>query len=178
MNNTLKAALCGLVLAAGMISATSAHANTRGGGSVLTPVAMKFFCMQNAGECSGGGASQVTMTDDLVGMLQSVNRRVNSSIQYTTERVDKFSLNPSRGDCEDYALSKRSALIRQGVPAASLRLAFTHTRRGVPHAVLVVKTSKGDYVLDNMSNKIVTLNASGYNIFMMSTANPLRWTAG
>ena len=178
MNNTLKAALVGLVLAASMIGAGGAQANTRGGGSVLTPVAMKFFCRQNPGECAGGGAAQVTMSDDLVAMLHTINRRVNGSIQYTAERVDKWSLNPRRGDCEDYALSKRSALIKQGVPSGSLRIGFTHTRRGVPHAVLIVKTSRGDYVLDNMNSKIVSLQASGYNILMMSSSNPMRWTAG
>ena len=67
---------------------------------------------------------------------------------------------------------------RKGLPASALRIAYTHTRRGEPHAVLVVKTSQGDYVLDNLTNSIKTLRASGYNIRSMSSPNPTRWTAG
>ena len=44
--------------------------------------------------------------------------------------------------------------------------------------MLVVKTSEGDYVLDNLTNTVKTLRASGYNIRSMSSPNPTRWTAG
>ena len=174
MNITLKAAVAGVLLAASLFGAAEVSANT---GSVATPIAMKFFCRSNPGECVGG-RGQVTMSDDLAVLLKTVTTRVNNSIGYTSERVDRWTLNPSRGDCEDYVLSKRSALIRQGVSSGALRIAFTYTRRGVPHAVLVVKTNQGDYVLDNMNNKVVSLQASGYNIAMMSSANPLRWVRG
>lgn len=174
MNITLKAVMAGVLLAASMFGAAEVSANT-GSGSVATPIAMKFFCRSNPGECVGGGRSQVTMTDELAALLQTVTRRVNNSISYTSERVDRWALNPSRGDCEDYVLSKRSALIRQGVSPGALRIAFTHTRRGVPHAILVVKTSQGDYVLDNMNSRVLSLQASGYNIAMMSASNPMRW---
>ncbi len=172
MNITFKAAIAGVLLAASMFGVAEVSANT---GGVATPIAMKFFCRSNPGECAGGGRGQVTMSDDLAALLQTVTRRVNNSISYTSERVDRWALNPSRGDCEDYVLSKRSALIEQGVSPGALRIAFTYTRRGVPHAVLVVKTSQGDYVLDNMNNRVVSLQASGYNIAMMSTANPMHW---
>jgi predicted transglutaminase-like cysteine proteinase len=177
MNTIIKAGLVAALVAASLFNASGALANTRGG-TVATPFAMKFFCRQNPDECVGGGSGKVALSDDLLVLLKTVNQRVNGSIRYTTERVDKWSLNPARGDCEDFALSKRSALIRQGVPAGALRIAFTYTRRGVPHAVLIVRTSQGDLVLDNISKKVMTLAASGYNITRMSSANPLHWVAG
>jgi predicted transglutaminase-like cysteine proteinase len=177
MNTTIKAGLVAALLAASLFSVSAAHANTRGA-TVATPFAMKFFCQQNPDECVGGGSGQVALSDDLLVLLKKVNQRVNGSIRYTAERVDKWSLNPARGDCEDFALSKRSALIRQGVPPGALRIAFTYTRRGVPHAVLIVRTSDGDLVLDNVNKKVMTLAASGYNITRMSSPNPMRWVAG
>ena len=50
------------------------------------------------------------------------------------------------GDCEDFALAKKRALENQGVPSC---LATCWTETGGYHAVLVVRTDQGDYVLDN-----------------------------
>jgi predicted transglutaminase-like cysteine proteinase len=139
---------------------------------------MQFFCRAHPAECAGSSSSSVAMSENLLSLLQSVTKRVNGRIRYKAESVDMWTLNPSRGDCEDFALSKRSALIKAGVPAGALRVALTYTRRGAPHAVLVVKTSRGNYVLDNLNNQVVSLGASGYRIRMMSGANPLNWTRG
>ena len=146
--------------------------------AAITPLSMQYFCAQHKTECAGGGRGQVTMSPNLMAVLKQINGRVNRAISPERDTADVWALNPGSGDCEDYVLSKRSALIRQGVPAGSLRIAYTHTRRGEPHAVLVVKTSEGDYVLDNLTNTVKTLRASGYNIRSMSSPNPTRWTAG
>ena len=53
------------------------------------------------------------------------------------------------GDCEDYALAKRSALLAAGVDHSSLRLATCTVETGEGHAVLVVTTDQGQFVLDN-----------------------------
>ncbi|WP_297105355.1 transglutaminase-like cysteine peptidase [uncultured Devosia sp.] len=146
--------------------------------AAITPLSMQYFCAKNRSECRSGGSGQVTMTPDLMAMLKQVNVHVNRAIRPKVDVSDNWSLNPTAGDCEDYVISKRSMLIRHGVSAGSLRIAYTHTRRGEPHAVLVVRTSQGDYVLDNLNNSVKTLRASGYNIRSMSGPNPMRWTAG
>jgi len=146
--------------------------------AAVTPLSMQYFCASHRSECAASGSSQVRMTDNLMAVLMQVNSRVNRAITPTRDTNDVWSLNPTRGDCEDYVLSKRSALVRNGVPAGALRIAYTHTRQGAPHAVLVVKTSQGDYVLDNLSGSVKTLRASGYNIRSMSSPDPTRWTAG
>lgn len=146
--------------------------------AAITPLSLQFFCAKNRSECRGGGSAQVTMTPNLMAVLKQVNVHVNRSIRPKVDTADLWNLNPTEGDCEDYVLTKRSMLIRNGVSAGSLRIAYTHTRRGEPHAVLVVKTSQGDYVLDNLSNTVKTLRASGYNIRSMSNANPTSWSAG
>ncbi|WP_157959603.1 transglutaminase-like cysteine peptidase [Devosia submarina] len=147
--------------------------------AALTPFAMQVFCAKSPRQCAGGGtASQVTATNDLLAVLSKVNRSVNAAIKPRNDRGDSWQVNASSGDCEDYVLTKRAQLIRKGVPAGSLRIATTKTRWGESHAVLVVKTSAGDYVLDNLSDKVKTLRASGYRIRSMSSSDPNRWVAG
>jgi len=176
-------ALAIIVGSVGGSVAYNGESDTYGVGTVvqtaaITPLSMQFFCAKNPSECRGGGKGQVAMTPDLMTMLKQVNVHVNRAIRPKVDSADIWSLDPAEGDCEDYVLSKRSMLVRHGVSAGSLRIAYTHTRRGEPHAVLVVKTSQGDYVLDNLNNSVKTLRASGYTIRTMSTANPVSWSAG
>lgn len=189
MNSKIAAVMTGLTMAVTMFSAGGAAAYTSQGKvstfelvthtAAITPLSMQFFCAQNKSECAGGGGrGQVTMSPNLMAVLKQINVQVNRSIRPQRDTADVWELNPTSGDCEDYVLSKRSALIRQGVSAGALRIAYTHTRRGEPHAVLVVRTSEGDFVLDNLSNSVKTLRASGYNIRSMSSSDPTRWTAG
>lgn len=144
----------------------------------LTPRALVRFCTTNPQECRADGPSEVALTQELEALLGEVNVAINKAIRPLTEKRDVWTLNPAAGDCEDYVLSKRSALIGQGVSASALRIAFTYTRRGVPHAVLVVRTNEGDLVLDNLSNGVKSLAGSGYRIRSMSSADPIRWTTG
>ena len=72
--------------------------------------------------------------------------------------------------------AKRRALIKAGLPASSLRIAYVKTRAGVGHAILVVKTSKGDYVLDNLNRSVRPLSQSGYRIISISGADPMKWS--
>ncbi|MHA6297969.1 transglutaminase-like cysteine peptidase [Devosia sp. CAU 1758] len=188
MNTKFNFKMAGLVLALTMASVGTAAAYINDHAykgfapvvqtAAITPLSMQYFCAKNRAECRGGGSGQATMTPNLMAVLQQVNVHVNRAIRPRVDNADIWELNPTEGDCEDYVLSKRSMLIRNGVSAGSLRIAYTHTRRGEPHAVLVVRTSQGDYVLDNLSNSVKTLRASGYNIRSMSSSDPSRWTAG
>lgn len=188
MNTKFAAVMTGLTMAVTLFSAGGAAAYTSPAKvltfglvtqtAAVTPLSMQYFCAQHRSECAGGGRGQVTMSPNLMAVLKQINSHVNRSIRPEADTADVWELNPTSGDCEDYVLSKRHALIRQGVSAGALRIAYTHTRRGEPHAVLVVRTSEGDYVLDNLTNSVKTLRSSGYNIRSMSTSNPNSWTAG
>ena len=56
-----------------------------------------------------------------------------------------------QGNCKHFALEKQHALIAAGVPKEALSVAIVRTEQGQNHAVLLVRTDKGDYVLDNLS---------------------------
>ena len=148
--------------------------------AMLPPVGMLLFCQGHGTQCRADNVSTVSMSDGLLAALQSVNSRVNSAIRPRRDAVgrDIWTVGSSSGDCEDYALTKRAALIRKGIPAGALRIATTTTRRGEPHAILVVKTSRGDFVLDNLRADVRSLGGSGYRIRTISTPNPRVWAAG
>ena len=104
-------------------------------------------------------------------LLTSVNDRINRSMVERTDQeiygVSEYWNLPLEsglkvGDCEDYALEKRHALIAAGVPAEALSIAVVSTVRGDTHAVLLVATDHGEYVLDNLSAWVVPWTQAGY----------------
>lgn len=141
------------------------------------PQSFQIFCMFNPNECLPGGASKVALTQDVIDVLVKVNARVNRSIRPKLDgAVQIWRVNPSAGDCKSYTISKRSQLIEAGIPSSALRIAYVKTRDGQDHAVLVVKTNRGDLTLDNMTGEIVQFRQSGYRVVSMSGADPRRWS--
>ncbi len=145
---------------------------------VRPPLGLQLYCLQNKAQCRQDGASSIAASEQLVGLLRRVNRQINAAIVPRADGVvDRWTANASAGDCEDYVLAKRQALIRQGVPGAALRIAYTKTRSGEGHAVLVVRTGSGDLVLDNLTREVKLLADTGYRIERMSTGAILQWAS-
>ena len=85
---------------------------------------------------------------------QRINAQVNASVTYKTDlaqfEVPEFWQEAGKfGDCEDYALAKRSALLHTGWPKDKLGLCVCYTQSGEGHCVLWVETDKGSFILDN-----------------------------
>ena len=156
----------------GMMSAPAAIA----GGKV--PLGYSLMCLEHPEQCQGGGSAKVQVTSNVMATLKRVNMHVNRTIKpkYDASGTDTWTVNASTGDCEDYVLAKRAALIRAGISASSLRIAYVKSKRGVGHAILVVKTNGKDLVLDNMTATIKPLSQTGYRIISISGANPLKWS--
>ena len=104
------------------------------------------------------------MTPALWSTLNRVNDKVNRAIARKTDIANygeiDFWTTPlaegvSSGDCEDYVLEKKRALIQAGLPASALSIAVVTTSWGEAHAVLLVDTDQGEYVLDNTTPWIV-----------------------
>lgn len=116
--------------------------------------------------------------------LQRINTRVNRSIRRSEDyaaygRADYWASGADRvkrGDCEDYALAKRRALIEAGVPGEALSIAIVRTFRGEMHAVLLVATHEGEVVLDNLSPWILPWNEAPYQWLDRQTPGaPTQW---
>lgn len=148
--------------------------------AIPTPLGAQFFCIQNPDECRPGDVEEVDYSDTLLSVVASVNTSVNNSMQYRPDLdgIDQWSVGGRYGDCEDYALTKRAQLIRKGVPAGALRVAATKTKSGEPHAILLVRTDRGDLVLDNLSEHVMGRAQSGYRIERMATSNLAVWQPG
>jgi len=110
------------------------------------------------------GALQMTlpphMTKELWSLLGQVNRDVNTKI-HPIHDIDQFGFEDywtlpiatgtMTGDCKDYVLEKRRLLMAAGVPMPALSITLGTTAWGEYHAVLLINTDQGDYVLDNLS---------------------------
>ncbi|WP_421952714.1 transglutaminase-like cysteine peptidase [Pelagibacterium sp.] len=139
------------------------------------PLGLQIFCMTSPTHCASAPATQVHMDTNLMSVLNSVNRSVNASIRPQRRTTQIWTVGARVGDCKDYAMNKRVQLIARGVPAGALRLAIGFTARGEGHAVLVVRTNAGDYVLDNLTSQIKPFNQTGHTLVAMSSNDPKRW---
>jgi predicted transglutaminase-like cysteine proteinase len=150
----------------------------------LAPMAFTKFCLQYPGDC----ATQ-WLTDDRVELneirrseLEGINRTVNSSIQPERNEDglagEKWLLGPSRGDCNDYAVTKRHQLIARGWPARAVLLSEVVTVWGEHHLVTVVRTNGGDLVLDNLTDRIMPWSRTSYRWVRIQTPkNPNHWAS-
>ncbi|MGL4494329.1 MAG: transglutaminase-like cysteine peptidase [Beijerinckiaceae bacterium] len=180
-----KGVLLGLMAAAVIQGVTSANAAPAGRqmaaypplasaaavkGDTKIPIGWLDFCGRYPRECAGqpGPARQVVLTSDAWRTMVQINARVNAAIQPVTdfehwgiaERWDYAE--DGKGDCEDYVLIKRKALMEAGFPRSSLLVTIVRDEKNEGHAVLTVKTDRGDFVLDNQEEKILPWTATGY----------------
>jgi predicted transglutaminase-like cysteine proteinase len=157
--------------------------NTKG--YTLGPTGFYVMCSTMPSACKlqrarnvGTAAGDIKLTTDTLGLIDRVNREVNGSMRPQAEAAgaDVWKIGGSTGDCEDYALTKRAALLRKGFPSSSLLMTSVVTRRGELHAVLMVRTDRGDFVLDNLSPLVKPWSATGYRFTsMQSPDNPRMW---
>jgi predicted transglutaminase-like cysteine proteinase len=122
----------------------------------------------------------------LLTTLDRVNRRINSAIRYVSDarqygQTDYWTLPleagaPAAGDCKDYVLEKRRALIAAGLPSSALSIAVVETPWDETHAVLLVATSEGELVLDSLSGWIQPWSKTHYRwIKRQAPGQQLAW---
>jgi len=149
-------------------------------------MAFTQFCLRYADQCKPqqivfrGGP--VRLTEERWDDLKMVNKSVNASLVPEPNTAglagEKWLVNPSRGDCNDYAVSKRAELLKRGWPARALLLSEVVTAWGEGHLILVVRTSVGDLVLDNLTPQIRPWTRAPYRWVRMQTPkNPNFWAS-
>lgn len=116
------------------------------------------------------------MASRVNGMVNQV-RYINDSknwgkSDYWETPVEFFS---KGGDCEDFAITKYASLRALGVPDNRMRIAIVKdTQKNIPHAILIVYTDKGPYVLDNQI-KTMTASASIRHYKPIFSINRTAW---
>ncbi|MEO1745913.1 MAG: transglutaminase-like cysteine peptidase [Pseudomonadota bacterium] len=125
------------------------------------PIGHYEFCQLYAGECGQLPIHDdpVVLTRELWQHILNINSAVNMVIEprsdleiYGKEEVWTFP--DVAGDCEDYVLLKRQMLIDEGFPPAALLITVARRPDGEGHAVLTVRTDRGDLVLDNLRSEV------------------------
>lgn len=150
------------------------------------PAGFISFCLRFADQCTApaGTASNVVATAAVWQTLNQVNATVNTAISPQDDldhygRPEFWTIpTDGYGDCDDYALTKRQALIAAGLPELALRVAVVRTPDGSRHAVLTVSTDRGDFVLDNLRPAVLPWSETGYTwIERQAANNPWNWVA-
>lgn len=138
-------------------------------GPTAIPIGHAEFCKAHGDECGPNDAvAEVTMlTEERWQQLVTVNNRYNSEIVPITDQDlyhvgELWTYPDGYGDCEDFALAKRRALIEEGWNPSTLLMAVVRERNGAGHAVLMVRTDRGDLVLDNQDGLVRIWNETPY----------------
>ncbi|ESX05902.1 hypothetical protein X769_03830 [Mesorhizobium sp. LSJC268A00] len=140
------------------------------GGRTTQPVGHYEFCQKLPQECAQRTPKQapVELTRKLWAAIVDVNNSVNTRIVPRTDmemwgKEEVWSYPDSGfGDCEDYALEKRRELMAIGVPAGNLLMTVARQQNGDGHAVLTVRTSLGEFILDNLESKVLSWTDTDY----------------
>ena len=178
-----------IAILAGTLSAGNADARNRSAqdSNLLTPIMDASptlapfqhvrFCLRYPSDCKSNPAENdhIDLDAETSELLKRVNHSVNLSIiptlkSYGPNLGDGWTIAPDMGDCNDYAVTKRHELIAKGLPSKALRLAVVRTASGIGHLVLVVVTTKGDIVLDNLTEVIRPWQSTDYHWLKIQSA--------
>jgi predicted transglutaminase-like cysteine proteinase len=187
----LGAAWAAAALAAALAMAPAQAAGERPlfisvGSSARAPIGWIEFCSEYARECDTRPleARDVVLTTKAWKDLVRINKWVNDTVKPVTDLehwgvVERWNYpDDGYGDCEDYVLLKRRMLMQSGWPRQALLITVVRDKRGDGHAVLTVKTDKGEFILDNQNEEILLWSDTGYRfVKRQSQADPNTWLA-
>lgn len=192
--NFIVGAIAAILMAATFSGAARADASTRldatsvafikTGGHTSIPYAALDFCRRDRKDCAPSAhlVPQLALTQALWTQLLQVNAYFNSHIIPETDEqqyhvADLWTYPTSGyGDCEDIQLAKQQALVKLGWPASVLLMTVVRDQDGEGHAVLMVRTDRGDFILDNEDGLIERWDQTPYQYLKrQSQANPADW---
>jgi predicted transglutaminase-like cysteine proteinase len=156
------------------------------GDATRAPIGWVELCAELPRECDTKPSTprDVVLTDRVWKDLHRVNRVVNETIKPMTDLehygvVEKWAYpDDGYGDCEDYVLLKRRMLIQAGWPREALLITVVREKNGDGHAVLTVKTDRGEFILDNQNEAILLRAETGYRfVKRQSQSDPNTWVS-
>ena len=122
-------------------------------GTIRGPAGWEAWCRDAAAKCRRTHAAVIGLDDATEGVLARVFATVLARITPVEEppgqdhwrQIDQAGF----GDCDDYAITWREALVAAGLPRGALDVAVAETEQGEIHAVLAVHTDRGTLIFDN-----------------------------
>jgi predicted transglutaminase-like cysteine proteinase len=157
------------------------------GGDSRPPIGWVQFCAKPAyaGECAVDVSEpeKVTLTPTLWRTVTGLNSRINREIDPVTDMdqwgtIERWDMaETGRGDCEEYVNIKRKRLVEAGVPRRALRVVVVIDEENAGHAVLMLRTDRGDYILDNKRNAVLPWHQTGYVYVKRESQDRIGWVA-
>ncbi len=156
------------------------------GASARAPIGWMEFCAETPRECDTRPleARDVVLSQKSWKDLVRINKWVNDNVKPMTDLehwgvVERWSYpNDGYGDCEDYVLLKRKMLMQAGWPRQALLITVVRDIKGEGHAVLTVKTDKGEYILDNQEEQVMLWSDTNYRfVKRQSQHDPNVWVS-
>lgn len=150
------------------------------------PIGHFKFCEAYPAECSiqTSNPTPEKMTKALWSKIVAVNSAVNTRVKPMSDAdlygVDEYWTYPTKGagDCEEYVLEKQLELRNAGVAMSNLLITVLRQQNGEGHAVLTVRTDKGDFILDNLNDKVVEWHETTYTYLkIQSSRDSGRWVS-
>ena len=150
------------------------------------PIGWIDFCASYKGECATTPTTprDIVLTPRAFKDLARVNKWVNDTIKPMTDMehwgvIERWSYpDDGYGDCEDYVLLKRRLLMQAGWPREALLITVVRDKKDEGHAVLTVKTDRGEFILDNQVGDILQWSETGYRfVKRQSQHDPNVWVS-
>ena len=148
----------------------------------LAPFQHVRFCLRYPSDCKSNLADndRIDLDVETSALLKRVNHSIYMSIvsklkSYGSNLEDGWTIAPGAGDCNDYAVTKRHELLESGLPSKALRLSVVTTRSRIGHLVLVVVTTKGDLVLDNLTEMVRPWQNTDYHWLKIQSATDAKF---
>ena len=141
------------------------------------------FCEQNPAECTVNLSEPDTikLTGKTWQTLVRINHQVNQAIKPMTDKDhwgvdDRWDFaDDGYGDCEDYQLVKRKKLVELGLPRRAIRMTVVLDELGAGHAVMLIRTDRGEFVLDNKRNAVLPWTQTGYTYIKREDDHGPQW---
>lgn len=156
------------------------------GSDARPPIGWVEFCSEKPRECERPAtpARDVTLTPRAWKDLVRINTTVNDEIRPLTDldhygQLEKWTYpDDGYGDCEDYVLLKQRRLVEAGWPGQALLITVVREANGDGHAVLTVRTDKGEFILDNQVADVRLWSETNYRyVKRQSQVDPNLWVS-
>jgi len=116
--------------------------------------------------------AQIEGVNDFINSVSYIEDQDNyGKRDYWATPVEFFSRG---GDCEDFAIAKYASLRALGFSTQQLRIAIVQDEiKNIPHAILIVYSDEGTFVLDNQNKRLESMAAvNRYKpIFSINSSN-------
>jgi predicted transglutaminase-like cysteine proteinase len=143
------------------------------------PIGWMQFCQTYAGKCDTKPLPprDVVLSAKAWDDLNRVNLWANHNIKPETD-MDHYGMiqwwrypDDGAGACHSYALLKRRILMQAGWPRQALLMTIVHEANEEGHAVLTVKTDRGEFILDNLTDDVMLWSKTPYRYYKRQSQN-------